>query len=198
VAISATTVKELREQTGAGIMQCKRALEETEGDLEKAIKILREQGLKAASKKSTRSTSEGLIGSYIHFGGKIGVLVEVKCETDFVARTGEFQQLTKDIAMHIAALNPRYLKREDIPDGVRQEELEIYKVQAKETGKPDNILEKIATGKLEKFYQSVCLLEQSFVKDEGQTIQDLLNESIAKMGENIQISRFIRYELGEG
>ena len=178
-------------------MQCKKALTETEGDLEKAVKLLREQGLKAASKKAARTTSEGLVTSYIHFGGKIGVLVEVNCETDFVARTDEFQQLTKDIAMHVAALNPKYLKREDVPAEVTKEELDIYKAQMKDMNKPEHILEKIATGKLEKFYKGVCLLEQSFVKDESLSIQDLLTNAIAKIGENIKINRFIRYELGE-
>ena len=197
MGISASLVKELRDKTGAGFMQCKKALTSTEGDMEKAIKLLREQGLKAASKKSSRKTSEGMIGNYIHFGGKIGVLVEVNCETDFVARNDKFQELTKDIAMHIAALNPKYLKREDIPEEVLNEELDIYKAQARETGKPEHILDKIAQGKMEKFYKSVCLLEQPFVKDESLTIQSLITEAISTIGENIRLKRFVRFELGE-
>lgn len=198
MAINASLVKELREKTGAGILQCKKALEEKNGDIEEAIKLLRKQGLKAAEKKSSRVTSEGQVGHYIHFGGKIGVLVEVNCETDFVARTDEFQQLIREIAMHIAALNPKYLSREDVPEKVLNEEKEVYKDQMKDSGKPENILDKIIIGKVEKFYQSVCLLEQAFVKEESLTIQELLKRFIAKMGENTQIRRFIRYEVGEG
>lgn len=197
MAISASLVKELREKTGAGILQCKKALEEKNGDIEEAIKLLRQQGLKAAEKKSSRTTSEGQVGHYIHFGGKIGVLVEVNCETDFVARTDEFQQLIKEIAMHIAALNPKYLSREDVPEEILKEEKEIYKSQMKDSGKPEHILDKIITGKLDKFYQSVCLLEQPFVKEESLTIQELLKRFIAKIGENTQIKRFVRFEVGE-
>ncbi|HPZ07476.1 MAG TPA: translation elongation factor Ts [Candidatus Eremiobacteraeota bacterium] len=197
MAISASLVKDLRDKTGAGVMDCRRALEDTDGNMDEAVKLLRHQGLKTAAKKSSRVTGEGQIGSYIHFGGKLGVLVEVNCETDFVAKTEEFHHLVKDISMHVAALNPRYLSREDIPEEVIKEELEIYKKQAKDSGKPDNILEKIAQGKLEKFYKSCCLLDQAFVKDESKCIQEVLTEVIAKLGENIKISRFIRFEVGQ-
>jgi elongation factor Ts len=197
LVISASLVKELREKTGAGVMECRKALESSNGDMEEAVKLLRQQGLKTAAKKSSRATSEGQIGSYIHFGGKIGVLVEVNCETDFVARTADFQQFVKDISMHVAAISPKYLSREDVPKDVLQEELEIYKKQARDTGKPDNIIEKIAQGKLDKFYKSVCLLEQSFIKDENKTISDILTETVAKLGENIKITRFVRFEVGQ-
>lgn len=197
MVISASLVKELREKTGAGVMECRKALESSNGDMEEAVKLLRQQGLKTAAKKSSRATSEGQIGSYIHFGGKIGVLVEVNCETDFVARTADFQQFVKDISMHVAAISPKYLSREDVPKDVLQEELEIYKKQARDTGKPDNIIEKIAQGKLDKFYKSVCLLEQSFIKDENKTISDILTETVAKLGENIKITRFVRFEVGQ-
>jgi len=197
VAISASLVKELREKTGAGVMECRKVLQETNGNIDEAIKLLRQQGLQAATKKASRTTSEGQIGSYVHFGGKLGVLVEVNCETDFVARTDQFQQLVKDIAMHIAALNPKYLSNQDIPEAIVKDELELYKSQARDSGKPENIVEKIAQGKLEKFYKSVCLLDQAFIKDENLTIKELLNEAIARIGENIKIGRFIRFELGE-
>lgn len=197
MAISASLVKELREKTGAGVMECRKVLQETNGNIDEAIKLLRQQGLQAATKKASRTTSEGQIGSYVHFGGKLGVLVEVNCETDFVARTDQFQQLVKDIAMHIAALNPKYLSNQDIPEAIVKDELELYKSQARDSGKPENIVEKIAQGKLEKFYKSVCLLDQAFIKDENLTIKELLNEAIARIGENIKIGRFIRFELGE-
>jgi len=197
VAISASLVKELREKTGAGVMECRKALETSNGDMEEAVKLLRQQGLKTAAKKSSRTTGEGQIGSYIHFGGKIGVLVEVNCETDFVARTADFQQFVKDIAMHVAALSPKYLSREEVPAEILQEEFELYKKQARDSGKPDNIIEKIAQGKLDKFYKSVCLLEQSFIKDESKAISDILTETVAKLGENIKITRFVRYEVGQ-
>lgn len=197
MAISASLVKELREKTGAGVMECRKALETSNGDMEEAVKLLRQQGLKTAAKKSSRTTGEGQIGSYIHFGGKIGVLVEVNCETDFVARTADFQQFVKDIAMHVAALSPKYLSREEVPAEILQEEFELYKKQARDSGKPDNIIEKIAQGKLDKFYKSVCLLEQSFIKDESKAISDILTETVAKLGENIKITRFVRYEVGQ-
>ncbi|MEQ8188232.1 MAG: translation elongation factor Ts [Candidatus Eremiobacterota bacterium] len=197
MAISASLVKELREKTGAGVMECRRALESSNGNMDEAAKLLHQQGMQKAAKKSDRSTGEGQIGNYIHFGGKIGVLVEVNCETDFVARTADFQQFIKDIAMHVAAINPKYLSKEDVPQDVLQEELELYKKQARESGKPDNIVEKIAQGKLDKFYKSVCLMEQSFIKDENKTISDILTETVAKLGENIKISRFVRFEVGQ-
>lgn len=197
MAISATLVKELRDKTGAGVMECRRALQDTNGDLEGAIKLLRQQGLKTAAKKSSRTTSEGQIGNYIHFGGKIGVLIEVNCETDFVARTEQFQQLVKDISMQVAALNPKYVSREDVPEDIVKQELEIYKIQAKESGKPEQVIEKIAQGKLDKYFKEVCLIEQAFVKDPNVAIKDLITEAIAKMGENIKVRRFARFEVGE-
>jgi elongation factor Ts len=194
--ITAGAVKELREQTGAGMMDCKHALTEAKGDIEKALEILRQKGLAIASKKASREASEGLIGSYIHMG-KIGVLVEVNCETDFVAKTDEFQELVKDIAMHIAASNPSYVKREDVPPEVIEKEKEIYAAQI--TNKPPHVVEKIVQGKLEKFYTDTCLLDQIFVKDPEQKkkVKDLIVEKIAKLGENILIKRFVRFQLGE-
>lgn len=200
MSISAADVKSLREKTGAGMMDCKKALTETGGDMEKAIDVLRKKGLSAAAKKSERIASEGLVGSYIHAGGKIGVLLEVNCETDFVAKTEEFQQLVKDLSMHIAAANPSYVRREEVPADVLDREKEIYKDQARQSGKPENILDKITEGKLEKFYGDVCLLDQVFVKDPDgkQKIKDLITEKIAKIGENISVRRFVRFQLGEG
>ena len=200
MSISAADVKSLREKTGAGMMDCKKALTETGGDMEKAIDVLRKKGLSAAAKKSERIASEGLVGSYIHAGGKIGVLLEVNCETDFVAKTEEFQQLVKDLSMHIAAANPSYVRREEVPADVLDREKEIYKDQARQSGKPENILDKIIEGKLEKFYGDVCLLDQVFVKDPDgkQKIKDLITEKIAKIGENISVRRFVRFQLGEG
>ena len=197
MAISAAQVKELRELTGAGMMDCKRALEECDGDQEKAIEYLRKKGLQKVEKKAGRQTSEGIIQAYIHPGSRLGVLVEINCETDFVARTEEFQLFAKDIAMHIAASKPIAIDREGIPQDVIDKEMEIYRAQMKEQGKPDHIIDKIAQGKLEKFYQEVCLLEQNFVKDPDKTVKDLLTEKIAKLGENMIIKRFVRYELGE-
>jgi len=195
--ITAEMVKELREKTGAGMMECKKALTESGGDMEKAMDALRQRGLASALKKASRQASEGVIGSYIHMD-KIGVLVEVNCETDFVARTDDFKSLAKDIAMHIAAASPLYVSKEDVPDDVVEREKAIYRSQVE--GKPANVVEKIVEGKLEKFYSDVCLLEQVFVKDpEGKKkIKDLLTESIAKLGENIVIRRFVRLQLGEG
>ncbi len=194
--ISSDTVKELREKTGAGIMDCKRALADSGGDLEKAIDLLRQKGLSAAAKKASREAKEGLVSSYIHGGGKIGVLVEVNCETDFVARNSEFQELVKDIAMQIAASNPSYVKREDVPADLLDRERSIYKIQAKESGKPEHVLDKIVEGKVEKFYLETCLLEQPFIKDPSVTINDMVQQKIAKIGENIIVKRFTRYQLG--
>ncbi len=196
--ISASQVKELREKTGAGIMDCKKALSESKGDMEAAIKYLREKGLAAAQKKAGRTTAEGIVYSYIHGGGRIGVLLELNCETDFVARTEDFQQLAKDLAMHIAAMNPRYVSREDVPGEVIEKEKEIYMNQARESGKPEQVIEKIAQGKLEKFFKEVCLLEQPFVKDPDRTVEKLITEAVARLGENINVRRFVRFRVGEG
>jgi elongation factor Ts len=195
-AISAEMVKDLRDKTGVGMMECKKALTESNGDFEKAIDLLRQKGLATASKKSGRTASEGLIESYIHMG-KIGTMVEVNCETDFVARTDDFRQLAKDIAMHIAAATPVYLSREDVPQDVLEREKEIYKAQV--TNKPPQVVEKIIEGKLEKYYTDFCLLDQIFIKDTDQKmkIKDLVTEKIAKLGENIMIKRYARFQLGE-
>ena len=190
-------VKELRGKTGAGILDCQKALQETGSDIEKAIDLLRQKGLAAAQKKSGRETKEGLISAYIHSGSKIGVLLETNCETDFVARNEEFQAFVKDVALQIAASQPQFIKREDIPTDLIEREKSIYLGQAKESGKPEAAWDKIVNGKLEKFFQEQCLLEQAFVKDPSQTIQDLVNQKIAKLGENISISRFTRYQLGQ-
>ncbi len=195
--ISASTVKELRERTGAGMMDCKKALVETNGDIEKAIDLLREKGLSQAAKKSSRIASEGLVDSYIH-GGRIGVIVEVNSETDFVAKTDEFKEFVKDIAMQIAASNPRYVSREEVPEIEIAREKEVLTQQAKNEGKPDHIIDKMVEGRLVKFYEQICLLDQNFIKDPDIKIQDLLNQKIAKIGENIKIRRFVRYEVGEG
>ncbi|HMK48699.1 MAG TPA: translation elongation factor Ts [Thermodesulfovibrionales bacterium] len=194
--ISAEMVKQLREKTGVGMMECKKALTESNGDFEKAVDLLRQKGLATASKKAGRTASEGLIESYIHMG-KIGTMVEVNCETDFVARTDDFKQLVKDIAMHIAAANPVYLSREDVPQDVLEREKEIYRSQV--TNKPPQVVEKIIEGKLEKYFTDFCLLDQIFIKDTEQKtkIKDLVTEKIAKMGENIVIKRFARFQLGE-
>ena len=195
--ITAALVKELRERTGAGMMDCKKALSATDGDLEKAIDFLREKGL-AAAKKAGRVAAEGLVEAYIHGGGRIGVLVEVNCETDFVAKTDAFKELVKDIAMHIAATNPSYLKREEVPTAELEHEQAVLAEQARNEGKPEKIIEKMVAGRIEKYYKEVCLMEQPFVKDPDKTISDLITESIAKIGENISIRRFTRYQLGEG
>ena len=194
--ISAEMVKDLREKTGVGMMECKKALTESNGDFEKAIDLLRQKGLATASKKAGRTASEGLIESYIHMG-KIGTMLEVNCETDFVARTDDFRQLAKDIAMHIAAATPVYLSREDVPQDVLEREKEIYKAQV--ANKPPQVVEKIIEGKLEKFYTDFCLLDQIFIKDTDQKmkIKDLITEKIAKLGENIMIKRYARFQLGE-
>ncbi len=197
MAISAKDVKELREQTGAGMMDCKKALSQVEGDLGEAVKLLRTQGLAEAVKRSGRATTEGLIESYIHAGGKIGVLIEVGCETDFVARNEDFRSFVHDLAMHVAASAPLYIKREDVPGAEAESEMAIYREQAKATGKPDDILDKIASGKMEKYYQQVCLMEQPFVKDDKMTIEQLMGELVSRIGENIEIKRFARFELGK-
>jgi elongation factor Ts len=198
VSITAAQVNELRKATGAGLMDCKKALIETAGDMEKSIDYLRKKGLAAASKKAGRIATEGVVGSYIHAGGKIGVLVEVNCETDFVAKNETFNSFVKDVAMHIAAAYPQYVRREEVPDAVIEREKEIYRAKARETGKPDNIIEKIIEGQITKFYAEICLLEQPFVKDTDKTVQIYLNETIATIGENISIRRFARFVLGEG
>lgn len=195
--ITAQMVKELREKTGAGMMDCKKALSETGGDMEAAVKHLREQGIAAASKKAGRATSEGIIHSYIHPGDKLGVLVEINCETDFVARTDDFREFAKDVAMQIAAADPRVVERDQLDANVIEAEKDVYRAQAALEGKPEKVIEKIVTGKLDKFYAEVCLMEQPFVKDNDRTIGDLVTEIIAKLGENINIRRFARYRLGE-
>jgi len=195
--IPAKLVKELRDRTNAGFNDCRAALVEAAGDIEKAIAVLRKKGQAAAAKKATREASEGLVGSYIHAGGKIGVLVEINCESDFVARTEAFQQLTHDIAMHIAALDPRYVRREEVTPEMLEKEREIYKAQALATGKPENVVERIVNGKMEKFYEENCLYEQHFIKDESVTIGEMVNGAIAKLGENITIRRFSRFKVGE-
>src|SRR5271170_3562198 len=195
--VSAQLVKELRDRTGAGFTACREALLESKGDIEQAINILRKKGQAAAAKKAQRTTSEGLVSYYIHAGGKIGVLVEVNCESDFVARTAEFQRLGHDVAMHIAALDPRFLRREEVTQETLDREREIYKEQAKATGKPDAVIEKIVSGKMEKFYEENCLYEQHFIKDEGLTVKELIDHTIAKIGENIAVRRFSRFKVGE-
>jgi elongation factor Ts len=196
--ISAKQVKDLREKTGAGMMDCKNALTEAKGDMEQAIVILRKKGLASAQKKAARIATEGMIGHYIHQGGKLGVLVEVNCETDFAARSEDFQSLVKDIAMHIAAQNPQYIRREDVPAAELEKEKEIYRDQARGAGKPAQIVDKIAEGKLESYYQMVCLYDQSFVKDPSQTVGQLITTLVGKIGENVQVRRFARFKTGEG
>jgi len=195
--ISAISVKELRDISGAGMMDCKKALSEASGNLDQAMDILRKSGIAKAQKKSGRSTKEGLIYSYIHPGSKLGVLIEINCETDFVANTEDFLNLNKDLAMHIAASSPISVNREDIPDTILEREKNIYAEQARESGKPENIISKMIEGRINKFYQEYVLLEQAFVKDPDKTIQDVITETIAKLGENIIVSRFIRFQLGE-
>lgn len=196
--VTAGMVKELRERTGAGMMDCKKVLVETCGDIEKAIDELRTKGLAKAAKKAGRVASEGVVLSYIHGKGRIGVLVEVNCETDFVGNTDEFRQLAYDIAMQIAAANPTYLCREEVPVTDVEHEREIIKAQAREEGKPEKVVEKMVEGRIEKFYKENCLLEQAFIKDQDKTIQQLIHENVAKIGENISVRRYARYELGEG
>ena len=194
--ITSQMVKELRDKTNAGMMDCKRALGDTEGDMEKAVDLLRQKGLAVAAKRADRATSEGVIECYIHAGGKIGVMVEVGCETDFVAKTDDFKAFAKDIALHVAAVNPVSVTREEIPAEMVDREKEIYINQARESGKPDNIIDKIVEGRIEKYLKENCLLEQAFVKNPDVTIQDLLNELVAKMGENITVNRFARFQVG--
>jgi elongation factor Ts len=198
MAVSAASVKELREKTGAGMLDCKKALEEANGDLTKAAELLREKGLAAAANKAGRIATEGMVESYIHAGGRVGVLVEVNCETDFVAKTDNFRTFVRDVAMHIAASNPRYVSREEVSTEELEKEREILRNQALNEGKPEKIVDKMVEGRLNKFYEEYCLLEQSFIKDPDKTIQTLLQEKIATIGENISIRRFVRFELGEG
>ncbi|MCD6217517.1 translation elongation factor Ts [bacterium] len=191
-------IKELRRITGAGMLDCKKTLVETEGDVNNATDILRKKGLAVAAKKSARTASMGLITSYIHLGGKVGVLVEINCETDFVAKTDEFKELTKEIAMQIAAANPLYIKKEDIPEDFLNREKDVQIDRLKQEGdKPENILEKIVEGRMKKFYSEICLLEQAYIKDDSKSIQDVLNDTIAKLGENIVISKFARFQIGD-
>ena len=197
MAIPASLVKELRERTGAGMMDCKRTLEETNGDIEKAIDLLREKGLSKAAKKSGRIAAEGLVDSYIH-NGRIGVLIEVNTETDFVAKNEDFKQFVRDMAMQVAASNPKYVSKEDVPADEIEREREVLTQQVINEGKPEHVANKIVEGRLEKFYEEICLLEQPFIKEPSIKVQDLLNEKISKIGENIKIRRFVRYEVGEG
>jgi elongation factor Ts len=197
MAITAEQVKQLRDKTGAGMMDCKSALTEADGDMEKAIEILRKKGLASAAKRAGRATKDGIIGHYIHMGGKVGVIVEVNCETDFVARTPDFQTLAKEIAMHIAAAAPLYVKREDVPGEVLEKEKEIYRAQFTGQNKPPAVIEKIADGKLESYFSQVCLLDQPSVRDPNVTIKQMVANAVAKTGENVTISRFARFKLGE-
>ncbi len=196
--IKAETVKELRERTGAGMMDCKKALTETGGDMEKAIDFLREKGLAAAAKKAGRIAAEGIVEAYIHGGGRIGVLVEVNCETDFVGKTDEFKELCRDIAMQIAASSPEFVSKEDVPQEAIDHEKEILRAQALNEGKPEKIVDKMVEGRIEKYYKEVCLLEQPFIKDPDKTVAQLVTEKIAKIGENISVRRFVRFQVGEG
>jgi elongation factor Ts len=196
--VSANIVKQLREKTGAGFMDCKKALAETGGDVEKAIDYLRKRGVAAAAKKADRVVTDGAVGAYVHPGGKVGVLLEINCETDFVARNAEFQALLKDMAMQVAAANPRYVRREEVSAEESEREKSIYRQQALETGKPEKVIEKIVEGKMERFYSEACLLEQPFIKDPDRKVSAVINDAIARLGENIQVRRFARYHLGEG
>ncbi len=190
-------VRKLRDMTGAGVMDCKKALEEAEGDFDKAVEILRKKGAAKAAKKAGRATTEGIITSYVHFNGKIGVLLELNCETDFVARTDEFKELAYNLAKQVAAMSPRWVSRENVPEEVIEKEKEIYREQLKDSGKPENVIEKIIEGKLNKFFEEYCLLEQDYIFEEGKKVQDIVTEAIAKIGENIKVSRFVRMEVGE-
>ncbi|MBM7867139.1 translation elongation factor Ts [Heliobacterium gestii] len=196
--VTAAMVKELRERTGAGMMECKKALAHTDGDMEKAVAYLRERGLAAAAKKASRVAAEGLVEAYIHGGGRIGVLVEVNCETDFVAKTDDYKALCKDIAMQIAAAKPEYVRREEVPTEQIEKEKEILRNQALNEGKPAKIVDKMVEGRVEKFYKEICLLEQPFIKNPDVTVQQMITEAVAKIGENINVRRFVRFELGEG
>jgi elongation factor Ts len=190
-------VKVLRERTGAGVLDCKKALEQAAGSMEKAVVLLREQGVAAAAKRAGKATAQGVVSSYIHAGGRIGVLVELNCETDFVARTEEFQQLAKELAMHVAAEDPQFLSREEVPAEMLDKEKEIYRIQAQKAGKPEKVLDKIVEGKLNNFYRQVCLLEQAYVRDDSKSVGDLLKETMGRLGENIMVRRFMRFQLGE-
>ncbi len=196
--VKASSVKELREKTGAGMMDCKKALTESEGNMEKAVDYLRQKGLAAAAKKVGRMAAEGLVGAYIHPGGKIGVLVELNCETDFVARTQEFQVLLKELSMQIAAANPQYIRPKDVPQEETDRERDLYRRQALDLGKPEKVVDKIVEGKMARFYSDVCLLEQAFIKDPDRKVSDLVQDNVARLKENIQVRRFVRYLLGEG
>jgi len=195
--ITSELVKTLREKTGAGMMDCKKALQESKGDMNAAIEYLRKKGAATAAKRADKAANQGVVEAYIHAGGRIGSMVELNCETDFVAKTPEFQQLAHDIAMQIAAMNPQYISRDNVSKETLDKEIEIYKTQAMNEGKPENIAEKIAQGRLDKFYQEAVLLEQSFIKDSGKTIKDLIEEQVAKVGEKVEIGRFTRFHLGE-
>jgi elongation factor Ts len=195
--MSMALVKELREKTGAGLLDCQKALGESGGDVDKALRVLREKGLAKAAKKGSRVASEGSVGSYVHPGGKIGVLVEVNCETDFVARTDEFQQLVRDIAMQVAASSPRFVRREEVPEAELESERAIYRVQAEQSGKPSQVVERIVAGQVERFYKDVCLLEQPFIKQGDRTVNDVVQEAVARLGENVSVRRFARFQLGE-
>ncbi len=197
MAITADQVKQLREKTGAGMMDCKTALTETGGDIDKAVELLRKKGLASAAKRAGRATKDGVIGHYIHMGGKVGVLVEVNCETDFVARTEDFQRLAKELAMHIAAADPKFVKREDVPAEVLEKEKEIYRAQFADSGKPANVIDKIAEGKLESYYAQVCLLEQPSIRDPNVSVKQMIADGSAKTGENVTVTRFVRFKLGE-
>lgn len=196
--ISIELVKDLRQRTGAGIVDCKTALQEAGGSIEAAIDYLRKKGLATAAKKAGRIATDGLVASYIHAGGKMGVLVEINCETDFVAKTGDFQEFAKNMAMHIAAANPQFIRREDVPPEVLEKEREIYRTQALDSGKPAKVIDKIVEGKLERFYSETCLLEQTYIRDSDVTVKEVLDGMIGKLGENIAIRRFARFQLGEG
>jgi elongation factor Ts len=198
MAISAKLVKELREKTGVGIMECKTALNECDGNMDEAVKLLRKKGLSAAAKKAGRITAEGAVGCYIHAGGKIGVMMEVNCETDFVGQTDEFKALVKDLAMHVAAAEPRFVNRDEVTEQMLQDEREIYRDQALASGKPEKVVEKIVEGKMNKFFEENCLLDQFYVKDTNMTVGQLISSLIAKIGENISVRRFVRFKLGEG
>ena len=195
--MSISLVKELREKTGAGLLDCQRALGEAEGDLDRALRLLREKGLAKAAKRASRVATDGQVGAYIHPGGKIGVLVEVNCETDFVAKTDEFQQLVRDLAMQVAAASPRYVRREDVPESEQESERAIYRVQAEQSGKPSQVIERIIAGQLERYLKDVCLLEQPFIKQSDRTVGEVVQEAIARLGENVTVRRFARFQLGE-
>jgi elongation factor Ts len=195
--ITATLVKQLRERTGAGMMECKKALTEAKGDIEEAVVVLRKHGIASAEKKSTRSTQQGLIGTYVHPGGQLGVLVEVNCESDFVARTDDFQELVKDLAMQIAAADPKYLRRENVPAEALEKEREIQRARAISEGKPEKVADKIVEGRMAKYYEEVCLYDQPFVKENTLTIEQLIKTKIAKLGENISVARFARFKVSE-